>query len=149
MEKLILEKLASTISKPEQQTKSKRKGGTHCSRPQPCIKRSRHRSSSPTSSSDDNPGEQEVRHTSRKSRLLHSPSLELFQPKTFSKNNPKQKGKRKHFPTSPVSSDLSSHSSSDSDSRDGLVDKSQSSKHQSSSRMKPNLPPLPAHSWRK
>ena len=48
--------------------------------------------------------------------------------------------KTETLPTSPVSSDVSSHSSSDSDSWDGPAEKSQSSKHQSSSRMKPNLP---------
>ena len=67
IEKLISEKLAATISKPEQQTKSKRKGVTRGSRPHPRVKRGRHRSSSPTSSSDNNPGEQEARHTSNKS----------------------------------------------------------------------------------
>ena len=91
-----------------------------------------------------NPGEQEAHHTSKKSWLSCSLSLELFQLKTLSKDNPKWKEKSKQFPTSLLSSDLSSHSSSDSDSWDGPVDKSQSSKHQSSSRMKPNLPPLPA-----
>ena len=144
IEKRISEKLAGTISKLEQQTKSKRKGVTRGARPQPCVKRGRHRSSSPTSSSDDNAGEQKARHTSKKTRLSRSPSLELFQPQTLNKSNPKRKGERKHFPTSPVSSDLSSHSSSDSDSWDGPAGKSQSSKHQSSHRMKPNLPLLPA-----
>ena len=144
IEKLISEKLAGIVSKPEQQTKSKRKGVTHGSRPQPRKKRGRHRSSSPTSSSDDNAGEQEAHNTSKKSRLSSSPSLQLFQPKTLSKNNPKWKGKCKHFSTSPVFSDLSSHSSSGSDSWDGPADKSQSCKHQLSSCMKPNLPPLPA-----
>ena len=95
------------------------KGVTRGSRSQPRIKRGRHRSSSPTSSSDNNPGEQETLHTSKKSQPSRSSSLELFQPKlakTFSKNDSKRKGKREHFPTSPVSSDLSSHSSSDIDS---------------------------------
>ena len=140
--------MAGTTSKSQQQTKLKSKGATSGSRPQPCLKRGRHRSSSPTWSSCDNSGEQEARHTSKKSRPSRSPSLEMFQPKTLSKINPKQKGKRKHLHTSPVPSDLTSPSSSDSDSWDRptelYVGKSQSSKHPSSSRMKPDLPPLPA-----
>ena len=61
-------------------------------------------------------GEQEGRHTSKKSRLSHSP-LELFQPKILSKNN-----------SSPVSADISSHSSSDS----VTWEKPQGSKHNAS-----------------
>ena len=61
-------------------------------------------------------GEQEERHTSKKSRLSHPP-LELFQPKILSKNN-----------SSPVSSDISSHSSSDS----VTWEKPQTSKHHAS-----------------
>ena len=56
------------------------KGATHGSRTQPCLKRGPHHSSSPSPSSDNNSGEQEVRHTSKKSRLSCSSSLELFQP---------------------------------------------------------------------
>ena len=51
IEKLISEELAATISKLEQQTKSKRKGVTSGSRPQQRVKRGRHRNSSLTSSS--------------------------------------------------------------------------------------------------
>ena len=91
IEKLISEKLAGTISKPEQQTKSKRKGAARGSRLQPCIKHRCHCSLSQTSSSDDNAREEEARHTSKKSRVSCSPSLELFQPKTLSKINPKPK----------------------------------------------------------
>ena len=61
-------------------------------------------------------GEQEGRRTSKKSRLSRPP-LELFQPKILTENNP-----------SPVSSDISSHSSSDS----VTWEKPQISKHHAS-----------------
>ena len=60
--------------------------------------------------------EQEGCHTSKKF-WLSRPPVELFQPKILSKNNP-----------SPVSSDISSHSSSDS----VTWEQSQSSKHHAS-----------------
>ena len=72
IERLATEKLAGTSSL-QKHTKSKNIdatcGSSWCSH---------HRSSSLTSSSDDNSGKQEARHTSKKSQLSHSLLLNCF-----------------------------------------------------------------------